>query len=64
MVEFNIEIKYVAKTVYFHKKILCSSSKRNYDIFREKNCGFVASEFVKIKKYVTSKLNVFADLSI
>ena len=44
---FSIEIKNVAKIVYFaHKKTRCSSIKRKHDIFREKNCGFVDSEFV------------------
>ena len=32
----------------FTKKTPCSSFKRKQDIFREKNCGFVDSEFVKI----------------
>ena len=47
-VEFSIEIKDVAKPVFHKKKTLCSSIKRKRGIFREKNRGFVDSEFVKI----------------
>ena len=37
---FSIEIKNVAKTVYFsHKKTLCSSCKRKQDIYCEKKSG-------------------------
>jgi len=40
--DFSIEIKNLAKTVYFHKKErFCSSFKRKQDISREKNRGFV-----------------------
>jgi hypothetical protein len=45
---FSIEIKNVAKTVYFHKEIHFAGTFKENKTFFGKKCGFIDSEFVKI----------------